>query len=130
MEYDVLRECFVMKVKAEETVPAGEELTLSYGNRDNDDLLQYFGFVESANPYDKYEFQGEMDVIRVTKGSREGWKTPNIDDLALKELLNAELERLHCFMEVSPNGRDTVSKLINAFVKAKVEVLQAAMTKF
>jgi hypothetical protein len=32
----------------------GDELTLSYGDKNNDDLLQYFGFVENNNVFDRY----------------------------------------------------------------------------
>ena len=131
MEYDVARECFVMKVKADEGVQAGHELTLSYGNRDNDDLLMYFGFVESANPHDHFVFQGKTGKIRVTKGSREGWETPGVEsDTALKGLLAGELRRLEGLLEENPSTeKDTASKLIDAFVEEKVKVLKAAIKR-
>jgi hypothetical protein len=37
-----------------DAVPSGEELYISYGARSNDQLLQYYGFVESDNPHDVY----------------------------------------------------------------------------
>jgi hypothetical protein len=36
------------------TVPAGEQVYISYGSRSNDQLLQYYGFVEQDNPNDVY----------------------------------------------------------------------------
>jgi hypothetical protein len=36
------------------TVPAGEQVYISYGSRSNDQLLQYYGFVEKDNPNDVY----------------------------------------------------------------------------
>lgn len=33
---------------------AGDEITISYGARSNDQLLQYYGFVEADNPHDVY----------------------------------------------------------------------------
>ena len=40
-------------VRALQDLQPGEEITLSYGNKHNDDLLQYFGFVEEDNPFDR-----------------------------------------------------------------------------
>ena len=36
------------------TVKQGSELSISYGTRSNDQLLQYYGFVEVDNPHDVY----------------------------------------------------------------------------
>jgi hypothetical protein len=35
-------------------VPAGEQVYISYGSRSNDQLMQYYGFVEKDNPNDVY----------------------------------------------------------------------------
>lgn len=35
-------------------LPPGEELVISYGTRSNDQLLQFYGFVEKDNPHDTY----------------------------------------------------------------------------
>lgn len=35
-------------------IQAHTEITMSYGNRHNDDLLQYFGFIELHNKFDRY----------------------------------------------------------------------------
>ena len=35
-------------------VPPGAELLISYGDRSNDQLLQYYGFVEAGNPHDSF----------------------------------------------------------------------------
>mmetsp|Transcript_13352 Transcript_13352/g.31219 ORF Transcript_13352/g.31219 Transcript_13352/m.31219 type:complete len:565 (+) Transcript_13352:38-1732(+) len=36
------------------TVPSNSEVFISYGSRSNDQLLQYYGFVEQDNPHDTY----------------------------------------------------------------------------
>lgn len=36
------------------TVPSNSELFISYGTRSNDQLLQYYGFIEEDNPHDTY----------------------------------------------------------------------------
>ena len=131
MAYDVARECFVMKIRAGESVKAGQELTLSYGDRDNDDLLQYFGFVETDNPYDQYVFGGPGGRIRVTKGSREGWETPGVDDAALRGLLMDELGRLERLLlgEGSSVDGNIPSRLMMVFLAEKLGVIKEAIRR-
>jgi hypothetical protein len=48
----------------------GSEVLISYGQRSNDHLLQYYGFVEKDNPHDVYVLQGLVDKVRnITKHS-------------------------------------------------------------
>ena len=42
---------------------AGEQLLISYGSRSNDQLLQYYGFVEANNPNDAYVFSQEEFLL-------------------------------------------------------------------
>jgi len=37
-----------------DALPAGQQVYISYGDRSNDQLLQYYGFVEVDNPHDVY----------------------------------------------------------------------------
>lgn len=41
-------------LSATQAVSSGEEIYISYGSRSNDQLLQYYGFVETDNPHDVY----------------------------------------------------------------------------
>ena len=41
-------------LSATQTTSSGEEIFISYGSRSNDQLLQYYGFVETDNPHDVY----------------------------------------------------------------------------
>ena len=49
---------------AETSFGPREEVCLSYGQRSNDQLLQFYGFVENENPYEQY----------VPPPGREGWR--------------------------------------------------------
>jgi hypothetical protein len=49
---DPLKNAFVMSAKTD--VAIGQEVTISYGDKHNDDLLQYFGFVEVDCAFDQY----------------------------------------------------------------------------
>lgn len=48
------------------------QITLSYGQRTNDDLLQFFGFVEIDNVHDRYVVVDAPEKIRFLKG-RDSW---------------------------------------------------------
>ncbi|KAL3932688.1 MAG: hypothetical protein SGBAC_010731 [Bacillariaceae sp.] len=41
-------------LSASQAIPSGKEVYISYGERSNDQLLQYYGFVEPNNPNDIY----------------------------------------------------------------------------
>jgi hypothetical protein len=50
-------------------IPAGKEVTISYGKRSNDQLLQYYGFVEQDNSNDVYILPAlrEWDIETIEK---------------------------------------------------------------
>ena len=50
-------------------VAAGEEVFISYGTRSNDQLLQYYGFVEADNPHDVYVMPPlrDWDIVALEK---------------------------------------------------------------
>ena len=52
VEFEYFSSCYSL-VTSEE-VGAGSEMTISYGERGNDQLLQYYGFVEESNPHDVF----------------------------------------------------------------------------
>jgi hypothetical protein len=49
---DPTKNAFVMQ--ANQDIAIGQEITISYGEKHNDDLLIYFGFVEEGCLYDRY----------------------------------------------------------------------------
>eukprot|EP00607_Mallomonas_marina_P010275 CAMPEP_0182423944 /NCGR_PEP_ID=MMETSP1167-20130531/10045_1 /TAXON_ID=2988 /ORGANISM="Mallomonas Sp, Strain CCMP3275" /LENGTH=410 /DNA_ID=CAMNT_0024603337 /DNA_START=145 /DNA_END=1374 /DNA_ORIENTATION=+ len=60
---DPLRNRF--EVRSTKQLSAGEEVTLSYGDKSNDYLLQYFGFVEPNNAFDVYKISEPLQQLRV-----------------------------------------------------------------
>lgn len=48
---------------------AGDQAFVSYGPVSNDDLLQYYGFVERENPLDTYVLQGMGKWLREVRAS-------------------------------------------------------------
>ena len=51
LAFSPLSGCF--ELQANRQIQTNEEITISYGQKNNDDLLQYFGFVELKNVYDR-----------------------------------------------------------------------------
>ena len=78
---------------ADKSLGVGEEITISYGNRHNDALLQYFGFVEQHNMFDRY-------VLVQAKDKLEAMLEDDYDKFArLQEdivqcILNQDVEKL------------------------------------
>ena len=51
-------------VRANCDISAGSQITISYGKRSNDDLLQYFGFVEEDNVHDRYVIPAPLTRLK------------------------------------------------------------------
>jgi hypothetical protein len=58
------------QMTANRDIVVAEQITISYGNRNNDDLLQYFGFVEVDCAFDRYVVQDPLSVLRKVIDSR------------------------------------------------------------
>ena len=68
-------------VRANREIPAESQITISYGNRTNDDFLQFFGFVEVDNIFDRYVIPTPLDRLKSIVGSpSEGMSTKAILD--------------------------------------------------
>jgi len=52
--FEYFGDCYSMAIHRDENVQMNQEVYISYGPRSNDQLLQYYGFVEKDNPYDVY----------------------------------------------------------------------------
>lgn len=62
--YEYFRDRFAARI--DETagpVPAGQQLMISYGDRSNDVLLQYYGFVQQGNPHEVYALSAEELIL-------------------------------------------------------------------
>mmetsp|Transcript_5977 Transcript_5977/g.18002 ORF Transcript_5977/g.18002 Transcript_5977/m.18002 type:complete len:458 (-) Transcript_5977:1345-2718(-) len=60
LSFEYFYDRFVLKT---EEFAKGEQVFISYGNRSNDQLLQYYGFVEENNPNDVYVFGGNLESV-------------------------------------------------------------------
>ena len=80
----------------------GSELNISYGQRSNDELLQYFGFVEVGNPHDMAAVavpslgtNAALSFAIVNRKGRESWSVPpGISDEQLRSLLQNQADML------------------------------------
>jgi len=78
VELEYFTDAYVLALTQD--VRSGEQVTISYGERSNDQLLQYYGFVQQNNPHDIFLLPplGEWDVNKMeavakrTTGPRMG----------------------------------------------------------
>ena len=59
-------------MQASESVGAGEQVLISYGTRSNDQLLQFYGFVEESNQDDLFEVPGLWSKLQAAAGQPGG----------------------------------------------------------
>ena len=124
VDFDPSLPAFVLSARG--SIAAGSEVLISYGNRDNDDLLQYFGFVEADNPWDLYKalLPGGAALI-VTKRERATWVVPQgVDDEEIKRVLTAQLALLS---SSAPPVSASFGPLLGLFLEEKRAVLQKAL---
>jgi hypothetical protein len=100
----------------------GSEVLISYGDRDNDDLLQHFGFVEPDNPFDCFKVHSDgATALTVNKRERETWSVPeSMDAKEIKRVLAAQLALLS-------SAAPTTNPLLNVFLEEKRAVLLHAL---
>eukprot|EP01041_Mallomonas_annulata_P010430 gene10430-21761_t len=88
---------FVLRTKVD--IKEGDQLTISYGERSNDYLLQYFGFVEENNAFDTYIISSPLkklqelllnEAITSTSSSSSKSILSNIESLLLSNKFQDE----------------------------------------
>ena len=55
IEYEYFKDTFVVSTAS--SYQTGEEVFISYGAKTNDQLVQYYGFIEDQNPHDLYKLE-------------------------------------------------------------------------
>lgn len=77
--YQALQATF--EVLATKPYAAGDQVFISYGDRSNDQLLQYYGFVEADNSQDVYEFANVPRAV-ADACAKCSVTAPGLDDFA------------------------------------------------
>lgn len=83
-------------IALKDTLSKGSELFISYGARSNDQLLQYYGFVEQNNPHDVYV----MPPIR-------DWDIEALEEACGRKFSSGRLEKLD---RAGLLGRNSIEK--------------------
>ena len=81
------------------------QITISYGDRNNDDLLQYFGFVEVNCAFDRYVVLDPLSALKaeLTLQISESGSSPTLVDL----LKSVEMALVGNVDNVTSTGNDT-----------------------
>ena len=63
IEYEYFKDTFV--VSTNRRYSKGSQIFISYGEKTNEQLLQYYGFIEKENPHDVYKLDAKIGGISV-----------------------------------------------------------------
>ena len=117
---------FEVLTGAKERYQEGDQVYITYGKQGNDRLLQYYGFVESNNLYDSYDFGGSFLEVFLRLGDdleqrlKDGFpSTPSPQDrlVALTRLLE-ESNVAEGTLEASPSvSNNNDNKAIDTTVR-------------
>lgn len=96
----------------ESTVPRNQQLFISYGERSNDQLLQYYGFVEPDNPSDVYIMPAlrNWDIVGLETTSGRTFQPGRLDKLDRAGLLGTTSNRPSDDESGNPMGGVVVSR--------------------
>lgn len=99
---------FEMIVSATRDIIKGEEITLSYGERSNDDFFLYYGFVPPRNPHDSVQLFANLDEA-------VSWTLLHLRDISLDETIEDIKTRMSAFIRDTPNLSSNIASEIQDF---------------
>ena len=102
------------------------QITISYGNRNNDDLLQYFGFVEVGCLFDRFVVLDPILILK--KEIMNNSQTQNINERELRELQSAMI-----ILEKESTSIESSKSIIvnrNEVLNWDISVLGSVVDKF
>jgi hypothetical protein len=72
--FEYFGDCYSLAIQRDQSVKMNQEVYITYGPRSNDQLLQYYGFVEKNNPHDVYVMpplrEWDIDALEGVCGKR------------------------------------------------------------
>jgi hypothetical protein len=94
VSFEFFGNAYSLSVSSDTFVSQGEQLFISYGERSNDQLLQYYGFVEVDNPHDVYVMPPlrEWDIGALEKACGRMFAPGRLEKLDRAGLLGSKIE--------------------------------------
>lgn len=99
---------FEMIVSATRDIIQGEEITLSYGERSNDDFFLYYGFVPPRNPHDSVQLFANLDEA-------VSWTLGNLSTLIPEGAVDGIHASVDNFIRDAPNLSQNIDKEVQNF---------------
>ena len=128
ISFSPLQDSFILS--SDMAIDQGEEVTISYGKRGNDDFLQYFGFVEVDNPHDSICLNVDNYGEVVLHWDTSKWDISCLSSLTRSEETEKLLEALHSFESqvnsylAASNRGQTLSPLCSCFFEEKRKLVE------
>jgi hypothetical protein len=70
LSYEYFADAFSASLDPKAPPPRkGDQVLISYGERSNDQLLQYYGFVERGNPHDVFTLEQQAFLLALAEGT-------------------------------------------------------------
>jgi hypothetical protein len=93
VSFEYFTNTYTLAVQANAQVAAGEQIFISYGARSNDQLLQYYGFVEADNPNDVYIMPplGSWDIEALEQACGRKFMEGRLGKLERAQLLGGNI---------------------------------------
>ena len=113
--FEYFANAYSLASSSSSSVAAGDQVYISYGARSNDQLLQYYGFVETDNPHDVYVMPSlrEWDIGALEEACGRSFAAGRLEKLDRAGLLGSSVDSL---CEDDENAADEVANAAGGVV--------------
>ena len=128
LKYDYFSDGY--SVRLDRDYDVGDQVFISYGSKSNDDLLQYYGFVEKDNPHDFVRVEKGMAKLYQLFEEIHGKPSFPIDvvpadiDIYRGGFDSSVVETLRSWIPNTPHQDDIVSHILAEFCQEETTNLQ------
>jgi hypothetical protein len=94
VSFEFFGDAYSLAIAGETVVPKSSEVYISYGTRSNDQFLQFYGFVEQANPQDVYVMPPlrEWDIAALEQACGRTFESGRLQKLERAGLLGSVMD--------------------------------------
>ena len=128
LKYDYFSDGY--SVRLDRDYDVGDQVFISYGSRSNDDLLQYYGFIEENNPHDTVRV--EMGMVKLYQLFEEIHGEPSVPidvvpadiDVYREGFDSSVVETLRSWIPNTSRRDDIISHILAEFIQREITNLK------